>query len=444
MSNATAKETGLPWLPEIPSRWSMMRNKDFLIETKDTVGENSSEYTLLSLTTRGIVPRDMESGKGKFPSDFSKYKIVRKGDIAFCLFDIDETPRTVGLSSHDGMLTGAYSIFHVKDINPRYLYHYYVALDNVKALKPLYTGLRKTISSNVFASLKIPVPPVEEQEKIVDFLDWQESVVNKLIATKRREIALLKEAEHLFIKQTILSGESDCKKQRTGLPWIPEVPSHWSKSRHKFLFNVSSTKVGDKSSEYSLLSLTTKGVILRDMESGKGKFPSDFSSYQVVKKGQFVFCLFDVDETPRTVGIAKDDGMITGAYTVFDIKGADPEYLLYYFLMIDDEKAFKPLYTGLRKVINVDTFLAQTIYLPSMDEQKYIVRKINSFLNESKKTEQVYQQELTLLKEIRTNIALQTISGSIDTRKIAIPVFDVVQDMDENSDDEIIDTGEEA
>lgn len=444
MSNATTKETGLPWLPEIPSRWSMMRNKDFLIETKDTVGENSSEYTLLSLTTRGIVPRDMESGKGKFPSDFSKYKIVRKGDIAFCLFDIDETPRTVGLSSHDGMLTGAYSIFHVKDINPRYLYHYYVALDNVKALKPLYTGLRKTISSNVFASLKIPVPPVEEQEKIVDFLDWQESVVNKLIATKRREIALLKEAEHIFIKQTILSGESDCKKQRTGLPWIPEVPSHWSKSRHKFLFNVSSTKVGDKSSEYSLLSLTTKGVILRDMESGKGKFPSDFSSYQVVKKGQFVFCLFDVDETPRTVGIAKDDGMITGAYTVFDIKGADPEYLLYYFLMIDDEKAFKPLYTGLRKVINVDTFLAQTIYLPSMDEQKYIVRKINSFLNESKKTEQVYQQELTLLKEIRTNIALQTISGSIDTRKIAIPVFDVVQDMDENSDDEIIDTGEEA
>lgn len=444
MSNADTIETGLPWLPEIPSRWEIMRNKDFLVETKDVVGEKSSEYTLLSLTTRGIVPRDIESGKGKFPSDFSKYKVVRNGDIAFCLFDIDETPRTVGLSAHDGMLTGAYSIFHIKDINPRYLYHYYLALDNVKALKPLYTGLRKTINSNIFASLKIPVPSLGEQEKIVEYLDWQESTINKLMATKRKEIALLKEAEHIFIKQAILGAESVCEKQRTGLPWIPEVPSHWSKTRHKFLFNVSSTKVGDKLSEYTLLSLTTKGVIPRDLESGKGKFPSDFSSYQIVKKGQFVFCLFDVDETPRTVGIAKDDGMITGAYTVFDVKGVDPEYLLYYFLMIDDEKAFKPLYTGLRKVINVDTFLAQTIYLPPLDEQKAIVRKIEAFLLKSQKTEQVYQHELALLKEIRTNVALQTISGRIDTREIFIPDYEIVQDLDENSGDDAIENGEEV
>ena len=439
MMTTDMQETGLPWLPVVPSRWKIMRNKDFLEEAKETVGDKSSEYILLSLTTQGIVPRDIESGKGKFPSDFSKYKIVSKGDMAFCLFDIDETPRTVGLSDHNGMLTGAYSIFHVRGINPRFLYHYYRALDDIKALKPLYTGLRKTVNSSVFASLKIPVPSDEEQEKIVNYMDWQETTTNKLIATKRKEIALLKEAEHIFIKQTILGIGNDIERQHTGLPWIPEVPAHWRKSRHKFLFDLKSTKVGEKSSDYTLLSLTTKGVIPRNIESGKGKFPSDFSSYQEVKSGQFVFCLFDVDETPRTVGIAKEDGMITGAYTVFDIKDANPDYLLYYFLMIDDEKAFKPLYTGLRKVINVDTFLAQAIYLPPLDEQMAIVEKIDAFLEKARKAEQVYQSELSFLKEIRTNLAMQTISGLIDVNNIVVPEYEI---SDENTgifdDDEML------
>lgn len=438
MKTTDMQETGLPWLPAVPSHWKIMRNKDFLEETKETVGDKSSEYTLLSLTTQGIIPRDVDSGKGKFPSDFSKYKIVRKGDMAFCLFDIDETPRTVGLSNYDGMLTGAYSIFHVRGINPRYLYHYYRALDDIKALKPLYTGLRKTINGGVFASLKIPVPSDEEQEKIVNYMDWQESTINKLIATKRKEIALLKEAEHIFIKQTILGVDSGIERQCTGLPWLPEVPAHWRKSRHKFLFDLKSNKVGEKSAEYTLLSLTTKGVIPRDMESGKGKFPSDFSSYQEVKKGQFVFCLFDVDETPRTVGVAKEDGMITGAYTVFDVKDVNPDYLLYYFLMIDDEKAFKPLYSGLRKVINVDTFLAQSIYLPPIEEQIAIVNKIAAFLDNSRKTEQVYQSELSLLKEIRTNLAMQTISGLIDVNNITVPEYEIVTDTAEMY-DEILD-----
>lgn len=437
--------TGLPWLPQIPSRWRLMRNKDFLIETKDVVGDNSREYTLLSLTTQGIIPRDVESGKGKFPSDFSKYKIVTKGDIAFCLFDIDETPRTVGLAPMAGMLTGAYSIFHVHDINARYLYHYYLTLDNLKALKPLYTGLRKTIGSDVFASVKIPVPPKEEQESIVAYLDWQESSINKVLTTKRKEIALLKEVEHIFIKQQILGQNDNLVMKETQLPWAPKVPEHWKRVRHKQLFSLVSEKVGDKSSEYTLLSLTTQGIIPRDMKSGKGKFPSNFSSYQVVNKGQLVFCLFDIDETPRTVGLSDEAGMITGAYTVFDVKGADPKYLLYYFTMIDDEKAFKSLYTGLRKVINTDTFLAQSIYLPSIEEQKQIVERIEAFIVESKRAEMVYQEEIALLKEARTSIALKTISGQIDTRNIIIPEYEYIEDSDEiENDDEVLDENEEV
>ncbi len=134
------RQIDLPWLKDIPSHWGIRRNKNIFTEMKNEVGEDSDKYTLLSLSKKGIIPRDVESGKGKFPEKFDKYKIVKPGYMAFCLFDIDETPRTVGLSELDGMLTGAYTIMDVHDVNPRYAFYYYLALDNVKALMDLGVG----------------------------------------------------------------------------------------------------------------------------------------------------------------------------------------------------------------------------------------------------------------------------------------------------------------
>ena len=135
---STYKEVDLPWLKKIPQHWGIVRNREILKEKTDVVGENFSNYTLLSLTTKGVIPRDLESGKGKFPSDFKSYKIVKENDIAFCLFDIDETPRTVGLSKEEGMLTGAYTIYQVSELLPEYVTYYYTALDDIKALRYFY------------------------------------------------------------------------------------------------------------------------------------------------------------------------------------------------------------------------------------------------------------------------------------------------------------------
>lgn len=192
----------LPWLKVIPAHWEMRRNKNIFTEQKEIVGEKSADYTLLSLTLNGIVPRDLDGG-GKFPESFDKYKVVRTGDMAFCLFDIDETPRTVGLSGYNGMLTGAYTIMHVSNLNSRYIYYYYLALDNGKMLRPLYSGLRKTISINTFQSTKVPVPPRAEQDQIVRFLDWKVSSINKLIGMKQKQISALKELMQAEIERQL-------------------------------------------------------------------------------------------------------------------------------------------------------------------------------------------------------------------------------------------------
>ena len=71
---------------------------------------------------------------------------VLNGDLIFCLFDVPETPRTVGLSRHDGMITGAYTIFEsLGRTNSEYFELFYRAMDDRKLLSPLYSGLRNTI-----------------------------------------------------------------------------------------------------------------------------------------------------------------------------------------------------------------------------------------------------------------------------------------------------------
>ena len=173
---------------EVPSHWTMKRNRVFLRPKFVSVGQDANLYPLLSLTINGIILRDVESGKGKFPKDFDAYQVVEQNDIVFCLFDVDETPRTVGLSSLNGMLTGAYDAFSIADtVNPRYINYYYTAVDDIKALRPYYTGLRKVVKKDKFMAISIPLPPLDEQKKIVAFLDKQITLIESCKCQRERE-----------------------------------------------------------------------------------------------------------------------------------------------------------------------------------------------------------------------------------------------------------------
>lgn len=169
---------------EIPSHWTMMRNRVFLRPKLVPVGQDANKYPLLSLT----VFRDIESGKGKFPKDFDTYQTVEPNDIVFCLFDVDETPRTVGLSSLNGMLTGAYDTFSMSNVvSPQFINYYYTAVDDVKALRPYYSGLRKVVKKDKFMAISIPLPPIPEQNKIVAYLDKRITLIEDCKCQRERE-----------------------------------------------------------------------------------------------------------------------------------------------------------------------------------------------------------------------------------------------------------------
>ena len=160
----------------------------------------------------------------------------------------------------------------------------------------------------------------------------------------------------------------------SGVQWLGEIPSHWDMLALKHILKLRKKLVGKQSYKYELLSLTLQGIIKRDIDNPTGKFPSSFDTYQEVNAGDFVFCNFDNEETPRAVGLSEYKGMITGAYDVLSCKNSNltNRYLIYYFLYVDDAKRFKPLYKGLRKTVPFDSFMSYKIPVPSIEEQQAI------------------------------------------------------------------------
>lgn len=228
------KESGVKWLGEIPSHWEVFRNKDIFHECKKSVGKNSNNYTLLSLSKKGVVIRNMDDG-GKFPAEFDTYKVVEPRDFIFCFFDVDETPRAVGLSSEYGMITGAYTVLRQSIANSQYLYYYYLSIDDAKALKPLYTGLRKTVPLNAFMSMQIFLPPLSEQDAIVRYLDSATSEIDKAIAMQQKMIDLLNERKQIIIQNAVTKGlDENVEMKESGVEFVNEIPHNWSTRRLKF------------------------------------------------------------------------------------------------------------------------------------------------------------------------------------------------------------------
>lgn len=201
--NAPTKPSGISWIGDIPMHWHFLRNKNLFIPHYEAVGTRN-DIPLLSLTTEGVILRDVESGKGKFPKDFEKYNVVYPNCIIFCLFDIDETPRTVGLCHNYGMITNAYSSFKIADsVLPRFVNYYYTVVDNIKGLRPYYTGLRKVVQGNKFMQLKVPIPPIEEQEEIVGYIDRKTTEIDRLVVELTYQVEYLKEYKQRLIADVV-------------------------------------------------------------------------------------------------------------------------------------------------------------------------------------------------------------------------------------------------
>lgn len=409
------KDSGVKWLGEIPSHWEIFRNKDIFHERKYAVGKNSGNYTLLSLTKRGVIIRNMDDG-GKFPTEFDTYKVVEPGDFVFCFFDVDETPRAVGLSSEYGMITGAYTVLRQSIANSQYLYYYYLSIDEAKALKPLYTGLRKTVPLNAFMSMQIYLPPRAEQDAIVRYLDSATSEIDKAIAMQQKMIDLLNERKQIIIQNAVTKGlDENVEMKESGVEWIGRIPKHWEVNPlRKYLKVCSKRNMPDA----QLLSVTREeGVIIRNIESKEENhnyIPDDLSNYKYVQKGQFV--INKMKSWQGSYGVSNYDGIVSPAYFVYDLMYYNKEY----FSLAIRSKKFSPFFSKYSKGIRIDQWdlMPEALKIipflePPVEEQNAIVHFLKDIIPRINDNITNCQRQITLLQERKQIIINEVVTGKV-------------------------------
>jgi type I restriction enzyme S subunit len=404
------------------SEWATRRLKTVLKEAKDIVGTKSADYQLLSLTKGGVIIRDLSTGKGKFPSDFGTYKIVRDGQIIFCLFDIDETPRTVGLSHHDGMITGAYDVFNIVDANSRFVEYFFLAIDNVKGLKPYYTGLRKVVSIDKFLNIRIPLPPRVEQDQIVRYLDWKVSQVNRLINAKKKQIGLLQEQKRGIINAAVKEAIGKQQRLKTLVQDIAEKASPVGQ------FYIGMENVLSWQGKYIDTGATAEGDCKR------------------FAKGDILFG--KLRPYLAKVYIPEKDGVCSGEFLVLRGFTGFLKYLQYVLLAFDFIMLVDASTYGAKMPRANWGFIGNCeVLVPSLDEQKQIVEYIEKQCSNIDSLIAALGKEISLLHEYRTRLISDVVTGKLDVRGVAVPEFEAVEEAatedEAQGEDEPTDTEEE-
>lgn len=423
------KDSGVKWLGEIPSHWEPSRNKAIFRETKAVVGKNSKKFTLLSLTKKGVIVRNLDDG-GKFPAEFDTYKIVEPGDFIFCFFDVDETPRAIGLATNKGMITGAYTVLKQNTANSRYLYYYYLSIDNAKALKPLYSGLRKTVPLTSFMSMQIFLPPREEQDAIVSYLDAATSKIDKAIAMQQKMIDLLNERKQIIIQNAVTKGlDENVEMKDSGVEWIGMIPKHWEIEpfgKH-FTFGkglpitkanlqeegVAVISYGQVHAKYNLGTTLTETLVRYVSPKYLETHPQC-----LLNKNDFIFAdtSEDVEGSGNFAFNDYKDKIFAGYHTVV----ARPKDLIYpkYYAYLFKSRAWKSQIQSLVNGVKVYSIgkrilKTSTLLIPCESEQKEIVKVLDLKTAAIEKSIENISRQIALLQERKQIIINEVVTGKV-------------------------------
>lgn len=422
------KESGLPWLGKVPSHWVTKRGKSYMtaIDRRSVAGK---EELLTVSSARGVIPRKMAKVTMFKAESYTGYKLCWPGDLV--INSLWAWAGGLGVSQNHGIISTAYSVYRPRpsaQMNARFL-HELVRSSSFKwELHVRSKGIwisRLQLTENSFLDAPIPLPPPDEQAAIVRFLGHANRKIDSFIRAKRKLIRLLDEQKQVIIHRAVTRGlHQDVPLKRSGVLWVNEVPEHWSMTPNRSLFRIRKVLVGSRHKDYQVLSLTKRGVILRDMSAG-GKFSNHWERSQEVRPNDLVFCFFDVDETPRAVGLSPSFGMISPDYTVMECP--DPlvaSFLEKFYVAMDDRKMLRPLYTGLRKRISKPLFLAAKTPIPPLDEMLAILAFIKDAVVGIDKSLNVIQREIALLQEYLKRLTADIVTGKLDVREAAAKLPD--------------------
>ena len=414
------KDSGVEWIGKIPEHWNLKSLKrvvkehsgnGFPIELQGQAGDIPF-LKVSDLSCEGILVDKSSNRVSHKVVQKQKWNIVPAGSLVTAKIGEALRKNHRKLLAYDSIIDNNCIAFECVKIEKKYNFYLHLVIDFDWFVNP---GAVPSISVSKYKSQKVVVPSMKEQVLIANFLDKKTALIDEAISIKEKQINLLKEHKQIIIQQAVTQGlDPNVPMKDSGMDWIGKIPQHWKLKPNKCLFKLKKSLVGKRSGDYELLSLTLKGIIKRDMDNPEGKFPAEFNTYQEVSVGDFVFCLFDVEETPRTVGLSKFNGMITGAYTVFELdESVSKEFLYYFYLNLDSRKMMRPLYKGLRNTISKETFLSFKSFIPPLKEQEEIVDFIEYEVNKIDLTIDGISEQIDKIKEYKSCLINGSVTGKI-------------------------------
>ena len=402
------QDTGLKWLGEIPADWSLTKIGGLYSIRNEKVSDK--DYPPLSVTNKGILPQLETAAK---TNDGDNRKLVRVGD--FAINSRSDRRGSCGISPYDGSV----SLINIvmmprKAMVPTYyewLFHTAQFGDeNYRWGHGIVDDLWTT-GWQEMKKITIPMPPIDEQERISAFLTAKCTEIEALIADVQAQIDALEQYKQSVVYEAVTKGlNPDVTMRDSGIEWVGKIPNNWTVMPNKYIMH----KVKEICPVYDgqdILSLTVNGVIVRDLDAG-GKMPTSFDGYQRLRKGNLLMCLFDIDVTPRCIGLIKNNGLSSPAYSQFTLHdNAVAEYYYYYYLMVDYTKELLHMAKNLRHSLTEDQLGAISVPVPPIEEQRKIAQYLDGKLAEVNTIIEQKKEQLEVLDSYKKSLIYEYVTG---------------------------------
>lgn len=409
------KDSGIEWVGKVPATWKIMPNK-YIMTKKKVIKEVYEGESIISLSMNGVIVRDLEAG-GKMPKTFDGYQIVYPGNLLMCLFDYDVTPRCIGLIKNYGVTSPAYSQFVMNNGNySGYYYYYYLMVDHTKALLHLAKNLRHSFTEEQLGAILAPVPTIEEQQQIANFLDTKCSEIDATAEDIQKEISLLEDYKKSVIIEAVTKGlNPDAEMKDSGVKWIGEIPINWQAVNPRWLFAQRKDRAKKGMEQYT--ASQKYGVISqKDYMNRIGgsivTVQKDFDILKMVCKGDFVIHMRSFQ---GGLEYSEHTGSISSAYVMLipQKNTGECRYFKWLFKSASYINALQSTSNLIRdgQAMRYSNFIQIIIPYPPLDEQQQIADYLDSKCSEIDAIIADKKRQLDILAEYKKSLIYEYVTG---------------------------------
>ncbi|MDL2274130.1 restriction endonuclease subunit S [Oscillospiraceae bacterium OttesenSCG-928-G22] len=433
------------WLTTVPTHWEERKLKYLFSERVEKGYPN--EPLLVASQNMGVVPKNVYGNRTvEATKDLHLLKLVKNEDFVISLRSFQGG---IEYAYYRGIISPAYTVMtSLGDITPGYFRFFAKSKLFIELLKLCVTGIREgqNIDYSKLRNHILPIPPRDEQDQIVRYLDWKVSQINKLINAKKKQIALLQEQKQAIINQAVTKGlNPNVELKDSGIDYIDLIPKHWKVLQNRRLYKENARAF---SGDEAVLSLSQKdGLILYENMKERSLHTASYVNWKLVHPNDLVLNRFKAH-----LGVFFSStyrGIVTFHYGVFEPKiSLNSKYYeaLYHTPIYRNVYAGRSngMTVGLQNLSNTNFYGVYTVF-PPHNEQDEIVEEIEKIETQTTGLKSKFEDEVALLHEYRTRLISDVVTGQIDVRDVEIPEYEAAEEIIEDndlSDDEILETEE--